>query len=237
MPYCENCGKPVNPNAKFCANCGSPLISQLVAQVQPEAPIYAPPPPPPPPVEVPVAQPTPASTVPPTTQASSEPVIGAIVFKKSKSLGRWDTYTGVVTGQRLIFAQMTSEMLKVAAQQARDRAKADGKGFFGQWGDQLKATMGYANRYLSMQPQAILAETPGNFEISNSVITEIKVKEKWRREDQQIYEFDVQIHSATGKYEYVMDQNSDYVKLLKQAYGDRVKMPLGYFSKSINIKL
>jgi hypothetical protein len=49
-----------------------------------------------------------------------------------KSLGRWDTFTGVVNSQRLIFAQMTNEMIKAAAQQSRDQAKAEGKGFWGQ---------------------------------------------------------------------------------------------------------
>jgi hypothetical protein len=168
---------------------------------------------------------------------SQEPIVGVILLRKEKSLGRSDTFTGVLTSQRLIFAQMTSEMLKAAAQQARDQAKAEGKGFFGQWGDQLKATYGYARKYLTMAPQAILAETPGNFELGNSTISEIKIKERFKREDQQIYEFEVQIHSTMGKHEFIMDQNKDYVNLLKQVYGERVKTPFGYFSKNLNIKL
>ena len=132
---------------------------------------------------------------------------------------------------------MTSDMMKVAAQQAREQAKAEGKGFFGQWGDQLKATYGYSRKYLTMPPSAIVAETPGNFELSNSTISEIKLHERTRREDQGVYEFEVEIRSAAGKYEFLMDQNGDYVKLLKQVYGERVKTPFGYFSKTINIKL
>ncbi len=132
---------------------------------------------------------------------------------------------------------MTSEMMKAAAQQAREQAKAEGKGFFGQWSDQLKATYGYSRRYLAMAPSAILAETLGNFEVGNAAISEIRLRERLRREDQGVYEFEVQIHSAAGKYEFVMDQNGDFVKLLKQVYGERVKTPLGYVSKSINIKL
>ncbi len=132
---------------------------------------------------------------------------------------------------------MTGDMMKMAAQMAREQAKADGKGFFGQWGDQLKATYGYSRKYLAMAPSAILDETPGNFELGNGGISEIKLKQRLRREDQGVYEFEVQIHSAAGKYEFLMDQNGDFVKLLKQVYGDRVKTPLGYFSKSVNIKL
>jgi hypothetical protein len=123
---------------------------------------------------------------------------------------------------------MTSEMLKAAAQQSRDQAKAEGKGFFGQWADQLKGTFGYAKKYLTMSPSAILAETPGNFALDNNAISEVKLKERLIREDQQIYEFEVQIHSTAGKHKYIMDQNKDYVKLLKQVYGARVKAPFGF---------
>ncbi len=34
-----------------------------------------------------------------------------------------------------------------------------------------------------------------------------------------------------------LDENSDYIAFLKSVYGDRVKTPFGYFSKSINIKV
>ena len=128
MPYCENCGSQINPGAKFCGNCGAAVNKQPSNfQSQPETQQHYTPPP----AEASVAQ-APPQMQPPASaaEASSEPVFGAIIFKKPKSLGRWDTYTGVVTSQRLIFAQMTSEMLKVAVQQSRDQAKAEGKGFF-----------------------------------------------------------------------------------------------------------
>ena len=148
MPYCENCGSQINPEAKFCRNCGaaigkSPVNSQSNTAQTPVSPS-----PMPQPVQTTMAQDPPKmQPATPIAEASSEPIIGAIIFKKPKSLGRWDTFTGVVTGQRLIFAQMTSEMLKAAAQQSRDQAKAEGKGFFGQWADQLKGTFGYAKKY------------------------------------------------------------------------------------------
>jgi len=83
---------------------------------------------------------------------------------------------------------------------------------------------------------AILAETPGNFALDNNTISEIKVKVKdIRRSNEVLREFTVEIHSTVGKYEYNMDENSDYVELLKQVYGERVKTPFGYFSKTINI--
>ncbi|MGD0450380.1 MAG: zinc ribbon domain-containing protein [Candidatus Bathyarchaeia archaeon] len=234
MPYCENCGTQLNPNAKFCGNCGAATNKSPVNPQQPPEQFY--PPSPSPPVASTIQSPPQMQPSIPSAATNSELVIGAIILKKPKSLGRWDTYTGVLTNQRLIFAQMTNEMIKAAAQQARDQAKAEGKGFFGQWTDQLKGVYGYSRRYLDMQPSAILAETPGNFALDNNTINEIKLKEKLMREDQGIYEFEVQIQSSAGKYEYIMDQNNDYVKLLKQVFGERVKTPFGYVSKTINIR-
>jgi hypothetical protein len=99
----------------------------------------------------------------PVTQATSssggEQIVGVIVLRKPKSLGRYDAYTGVVTNERFIFAQLTSQMITDAATQAKNQAKAEGKGFFGQWGDQLKATTSYTQRYLSMNPDAILRDS------------------------------------------------------------------------------
>lgn len=243
MPYCGNCGSQVNPNEKFCGKCGAALNKPPVnAQPAPERLAYSPsssppPPPPPPPTQASIAQTPPAmQPATPTPQMSSESTVGVILFRKPKSLGRYDTYTGVVTNQRLIFAQMTNEMLTAAVLQSREQAKAEGKGFWGQWADQFKATFGYTRRYLTMPPAAILAETPGNFALDNNAISEIKVKVKdIRRSNEVLREFTVEIHSTVGKYEYNMDENSDYVELLKQVYGERVKMPFGYFSKTINI--
>jgi hypothetical protein len=130
---------------------------------------------------------------------------------------------------------MTNEMVKAAAQQSKDQAKAEGKGFWGQWSDQLKATWGYSQKYLTISPQAILAETPGNFELYNNTISEIKVNVDIDRQG-QTRDLKVEIHSTAGKYEFIMNENSDATNLLKQVYGDRVKMPFGYFNKTINIR-
>jgi hypothetical protein len=214
LPFCNNCGKPISETDKFCRSCGAAQKAHSTPVAPPEpAPTVAAP-----------QQPAPAA--PPAN--NGEQVIGVVLFRKSKSLGRYDTYTGVVTNNRLIFAQMTSQMLNDAAMQARNQAKAEGKGFFGQWGDQLKATFSYTQRYLTMTPEAILAETPENFAINNNTISEIKFKESYNNSKQD--EFTVEVKSAQGKYEFKMDQNNEFESLLKRVYGDRVKMPFGHFS-------
>jgi len=238
MPYCQNCGSEISSTAKFCRNCGA---AQSNAPIPSSAD------------ETINASPQPVKTVPPIPLApqttpiqardpvvSGENVLGVLVLRKPKSLGRYDSFTGVVTNQRMILAQITSDLLKQAVQTAKDQAKAEGKGFWGQWSDQMSVSFSFAQRYFSIAPSVILTETPGNFAVDNNVTSEVKIKRKEIRRGGQVnynrvyrYEFEMEIHSSSGKYEFTMDENDDYIKLLKQVYGERVKMPFGYFSHGI----
>ena len=159
--------------------------------------------------------------------------MGAMLLRKPKSLGTYYSFTGVVTNSRIIFAQMTNEMVKQAIQQARSQAKAEGKSFWGQWSEQLKASFGYTQRYLNIDPSAALSETPGNFMINNNAISEIKLHLKNINKGQtqeQLHEFELEINSASGKHKFRMEERDEYVRLLKQVYGEKLKMPFGYFS-------
>ena len=226
MPFCENCGKELKPTAKFCGNCGKPVESYA----QPKVTSSPEPVSPEPVAAAPQPAPSPAEKAP--TQTTTEPVLGVILLRRPKSLGRYDTYTGVLTGQRIVFAQMTGDMLKEAVKQARDQAKSQGKGFFGQWGEQLKASATFASRYYHMEPSVALSETSGNFALNNNTINEIKLKLKtYGNPDNNQQEFEVEFKGSSGKYKYRMDQNNDYLNMRKQVYGDRVKTPFGYFSK------
>jgi len=154
-------------------------------------------------------------------------------------MGRYDSFTGIATTQRIIFAQMTAEMIKNAVQTARDQAKAEGKGFFGQWNEQLKASFSYSQRYLTMDPNAALTETPGNFAIPHDAIREVKLKLKDinKGSDNDIHEFEIEFNATQGEYSFRTDERNETVQLLKQTYGERLKMPFGYFSHGVNIRL
>jgi hypothetical protein len=252
--------------SKYCGMCGADQ-SLYEQPAQPSQPIYAPPPPPPPeyyPQQVPSYQqpaqpvyqpqpqmpqqatPAPQYQQPPIQpqtpiQTAPERVFAAIPMRRLKSLGRYDSFTIVITSCRLIVAQMTAKMASDAAMQARDQAKAEGKGFWGQWSEQLKGAFTFSQRYLTMDPNATLSETPGNFALDNAAIGEIKLHLKTINRgggvDEQ--EFSVEFKSAQGTYEFRMQQNNQFVDMFKQIYGERVKMPFGYFStgKGINIKI
>lgn len=199
------------PNAKFCQNCGAPIKStSTVDQARSLDDVRR------------LAH---ASTSVPET------ILGVILLRKPKSLGRYDTFAGVLTTSRMIFAQITKEMLNEAARLAKEQAKAEGKGFWGQWVSQLNATLNYMQKYLKMEPAAILNETPGNFALNNDSINEIKLKLKQtRRGEPHLHEFEVEVSSTTEKIALAMDDKKEYVDLLKAVYGERVKTPIGYLS-------
>ncbi len=222
MPFCENCGKPLKESSKFCGNCGTPV--QNYAQPPEVSEAVAP-------VAV-ASEPVVEEKPQPVASGLSEPVVRVIVFRKPKSLGRYDTFSGVLTSKRLVFAQMTSSMLKDAINQARAQAKAQGKGFFGQWGEQLKASASFAQRYYSIEPSVALNETAGNFDLQNGAVSEVKLKLKTLgNPDNNQKEFEVEFKGSFGKYKFKMDEHHEYVEALKQVYGDKLKKPKGYFSK------
>jgi hypothetical protein len=151
-------------------------------------------------------------------------IIGIVPnLKKSKMLGMLsDSFTLVATPDDTIFAKVTSAMLKQVVNDAKNAAKANGKGFLGQWKSQMGASFNYAERYANMYPGDILAENEANFTIPNSSIKSIKVKDNSRMDEDSTYnEWVITIQSDSGKLKFKSDFNPK--AMLKQIYGARVK--------------
>jgi len=132
----------------------------------------------------------------------------------------------------MILAQVTKDLLNRAIEDARANAKAQGKGFFGQWADQLKGDFAYGQKYLSMQPAQIIVETLDNSVISNNTITRLDLGTPLRNTQNQTIsrEFNLKIHSTTGTTDLMIPETNNNVNALKQVFGDRVKTPFGYFA-------
>ena len=158
----------------------------------------------------------------------SEQVIGVVpTLKKGKSFGRWDTYTMVVTDTRSIFAQMTSAMIQQIGKEAVQRAKEEGKGFFARWGAQLKAHIGFSQRYLDMSPEEALNENKDNFFLNNDDIRTIKVRRKTKsrggEDDADYIVTEFTIEARGKKFQYEMESwNKDVHEMLKSVFGSRV---------------
>ena len=223
MPVCIKCGSNIIQDASFCGNCGAQVtVPSRQAQnasspqnIQPQ--IYSPQP----------ANPAvgPAPYVQPGT-AYGETIVGVFPLRKMKSLGRFDSYVGAVTNYRLIIAQLTKQMINDSVNVARKEAKAQGKGYMGQISSQMREfSTGYTTRFLGMTPQAILSETPGNYELNNGSIADIRVRLNGSSQDEDSVneEFDVEIFSGGSKYDFRTDGREDYMRILWSAYGERVR--------------
>ncbi|WP_342306031.1 hypothetical protein [Methanolobus sp. ZRKC5] len=151
-------------------------------------------------------------------------IIGIVPnMKRSKMLGlSYDSFTLVATPDTTIFAKVTNDVMKQVVKESRDQAKAEGKGFFGQWGAQMKGSFRYAERYAGMSAQAALAENEANFSIPNAGISSIKIKKKSSQDDDEIQiTWQVIIQSNSGKLKFKTD--FDPKEHLRKIYGDRVK--------------
>ncbi len=117
------------------------------------------------------------------------------------------TYNVILTDKRLVFAQVTSQMIKQETQKARQDAKNQGKGFFGKWASQIGAAMSFSERYKDMPVDDILDENPGNFYIDRNQIRKVKVRSV---DDTNNYR--VIIKTTGGKYKF---NSKTYPKELK----------------------
>lgn len=151
-------------------------------------------------------------------------VIGIVPnLKRSKMLGiLTDSFTLVVTETDSIFAKITNDVMKQVVKESREQAKAEGKGFFGQWGAQMTGFSRYAERYARMNAQAILAEDKANFAIPNGSISSIKIKKKTSSDEDQTYiNWEITIDSGSGKMKFKTD--FDPKDHFQKLFGNRVK--------------
>ena len=100
-----------------------------------------------------------------------------------KGLGA-QAYNLVLTPYRLVFARLTSGMLRDAAAQAKQAAKAQGRGFFGQWGAAIGANATICERYHRTPVEVILREHSDNFCLPIQQVRRVEVSEGEVDDDQ-----------------------------------------------------
>lgn len=122
------------------------------------------------------------------------------------------TYSLVITDRRIIFAELTKERITSMVNKARDAAKARGKGFMGQWGAQLGTSFAYHEVYWQMVPDAVLAETPGNFAIDRSEFKEAKFHAGVMYDDGRNTPDELVIKTTSGKHKLMVNGSLSAVK-------------------------
>jgi len=138
-------------------------------------------------------------------------VIGGLTLVAGFMGLKQKSYTLVITDRRLIFAELTKEKVTATVNAARDSAKAEGKGFFGQWGAQLKSSTSYSEAYWRMSPDAALAETPGNWAVERSQYQGAKFRMGATDENTSTPDV-LTIKASTGKWKFNVSGSLGSVK-------------------------
>jgi hypothetical protein len=154
----------------------------------------------------------------------AEPVLGVLSqLGLRKGLLSVHEYNLVVTSQRLVFARVTEKMIQEAAMQAKQAARAEGKGFMGQWGAVIGARERICERYRQTSAESILAEHPDSFAVPLQEVREIRAKSDSDAEDNTTET--LEIRTTTSKLRFTLAGTSagSARKTLKQILGDLVR--------------
>ena len=113
-----------------------------------------------------------------------------------------DNYSLIITPTRLVFAHLDNRAMQTYGQRARDEAKAEGKGFLGQWGAQL-SWMALLERDLQAgTPDQILAHSPDNFFIPNASVSRVRIRRKTDSEHDSTTHVVLLIDTTSGKHKF-----------------------------------
>jgi hypothetical protein len=113
-------------------------------------------------------------------------------------------------------------MHKENARRAKEQAKQQGKGFFGQWGAVLGS--GSGDHYLGMHPQAILNEHSNNFFLMNNQVQSVRIKHQHDAQT-EMTTYRIEFKAASGKTRLTYRQLDvgGAKQLLKQVLGNVVR--------------
>jgi len=157
----------------------------------------------------------------------SEQVLGVIpnITRKKGFFGQ-EAFNLVVTKKRLIFAQLTTAMIKDAADKAAKQAKEEGKGLLGQMF--VTATSGFSlfRKYFSMMPEDILHENPSNFDVDLRAVKLARVERKMTdyEQNKDIVVLTIQIESrANLKFNMENPDVASAKETLTSVLGNRVR--------------
>lgn len=194
--FCSQCGVALNPGARFCPQCGQPVTAATPSPPQRPSP------------------------------PSNEPILGIVPLAQRRKgfLGLGvETFNIIITPHRLVFAIVTKEQMNQAVATARDQARSEGKGFFGQ----AAAQMGWVNvicQSYATTPIPTILNRPDSFAIANSAIQKIRLRNRQVDEDSTITT-ELIIKTTGGKHKFTLQtmNRRQAREILQQTLGPVVK--------------
>lgn len=148
--------------------------------------------------------------------------MGIVAVGQSKGfMGmRQDSYNMIVTPNRLVFAHVSPQLMKEATKRARELAKQEGKGFFGQWGAQLGWTRVLHDQYRTMGVDGVLCQYDGSFVIPNHHIQRVRYKSSHDEQSGQTsHELVLRTSGDKLRFKLVSGNLREVKALLRQALG------------------
>lgn len=165
--------------------------------------------------------PPPAPTIPapaPVVQGAEQVLTVVGMVSRKTGFFSANVYHMVVTSNRLLFALQTREMQAADVNAAREHAKAGGKKLFGQIGAQMSTRSG--EKYLSWEPDTILAENSQNFMIP---LSELQVIETYRGDFEENAPDSMVVKTLGDKLQFTINNALGVQRQLKAVLGNRVK--------------
>jgi len=151
-------------------------------------------------------------------------VIGVIPNVHSGMFGQ-KAYNLIVTGQGLIIAQLTNEMIKSEVNKASKESKEKGDGILKRMANTMMAGNAIYQRYFSMTVDQIVQETPGNVFIAEADMKKIRIKTSPIYDDGKKIPNELKLVWNGGKKKFSFDQITpkEAKNLLKQTFGRKIK--------------
>ncbi len=223
--FCTFCGSQLASGARFCGNCGHRVEMQQTGFA--DAPVHLPQHGSTPLLTPAWPQNTAPQPVPPTpgnaNQARVEVVLKVLpILQRRQGLFGSQSFAMVLTSHRLIFALVTSQMLQEATQEARRHARDQGKNLLKQWGAMMTSGLRFSERYLAMEPGAILGEHGENFYFLHNQIEQVRLKNSDPDEPNDRDQLEIYSNGARHRFTIAYGSLKEVREALKPLYGNRV---------------
>jgi hypothetical protein len=204
LAFCRKCGSTVETTQIFCVKCGHRLDETKEPSNQAAVGEVV------------------LGVVPHLAKVVEEGVVG---FLRERRYLENLRYNLVATNQRIILAQISVKMM----QEIRAQKKAQAKGIMGKLlagrvvlGNEIDE---YSQKYLSMPPEQIISETPGNVALYPAEISRVNVELKVDDSEDDFRDPDrwvLTIESKQNDYKFYFLANPQDLEVLRRVLGDKV---------------
>ena len=158
---------------------------------------------------------------------SSEPVMTCIptLQRKKGFLGLGvESFVLLATSTRLVFVHIDKQTMNAFVQEARESAKAEGKGLLGQAAAQMGWVGLMVERLQALGPDGAIVKYPGSFIIPNQAVRRVRVRRSHANEDGFEQAITLELRTTSGKHRFMVPQTS---RISQKEVRQRLQQTLG----------